>query len=898
MEQDQRPLDDGYFESLLQDSSSQIPPRDYSNFNLYQDEGQIPTPGYDNLGFEQPRSNQSFRTKNSGARQTSGTGVSNITSDTTASEILCNFDLEASDFSPFEQEIIASFLKDGLLSQKTKFFKERKPQIQMVKAVLRALKEHRNLVVEAGTGTGKTFAYLLPLLKLGRQVVVSTRTLNLQDQILKRDIQHLKSMLNNDYNVQVLKGRSNYVCKARLEDYDNKVRSAVVVNKLSLAVIQKIRNFLDQDDSGDLSLMNLNDELRRDTDLIVSHSHTCRGRFCKFREHCYLMQARQRAARADLLVVNHSLLMMNFISNNALFPITPDVVVLDEAHHLPEVVRSSFTLEVGSATVKQINAILDDLMSEVNKYLKSKSNLTALKASRDDDQTASSKKSATKKSKSKGQSNLAVDLKDLSGKVRLLLDKEFAQELYSLCSYHATDRSSDQQYERFSVLLKDLKRASQKTQSRLNYYYDEAKNLLGEFHDLASNYKIPTITDDKKRFEGSEHVIATLYINALEKLESIVDMLHIFCEDLCDNPEQISLVISSKNFYSLQSLSLNISSEFRKTVLNASYGNDEDADMDDERPDKRSNRSSKTDSGEEDDTEAKTPVYIFTSATLSLRNSFKSFTEGLGITDELYLRVSSPFDYASQGFLYLPDFIPGGKTMGFEHVRQVVDYVRPLLRCISGGFLILCTSISVMEQVYNQLRNQPELKGRELFNQNNTSKLNIIKSMISKKNAVTVATSSFWEGVDIPGIGLSCVVIDRLPFRPMDSIQKAVVDYVTKVKKTNAFMEHTLPEMMITLKQGVGRLIRSESDFGVVAIADDRIVGGPSYGRIVLEEIPPFVRSGDLRQIAQQWQLYCQRVASQDAQDLAEQQREEEEALEGLMDPDESSGYTADPEDD
>lgn len=791
-------------------------------------------------------------------------------------EILSNFELDESAYNRLERQIIDIFRTDGLLDNKTTFFKERQPQIEMVKSIITAVREKRNLVVEAGTGTGKTFAYLIPLLKLGRRVVVSTRTLNLQDQLLKRDIEHIKRILGNDYRVEALKGRANYVCLSRLNNLESaKFRDTSAANEVTVkgkkypfqSSVLKIRNFLENESSGDLSLLDFRDFEQSFIDKIAAHSHTCRGTRCRFYSTCYVNQARHRADEADLLIVNHSLLLQNYLRNFALFNSKPDVIVFDEGHHLPEVVRDTFTDESGSSTMRKCCSTLEEIARD-----------RTMRGKVHEDQTFSNA--------------IGIVREDLE-----FLLKDISKDLFFEMKKVSSEQFSSDKNPRFSVLLSEAKSKNPKITSVLRRLKEQLEYLHTDFKSVISKY---AVQDEKGNPLRS-------LISAVDGfVTDTVDQAESFIDDGDPSPSVVSLIVSTQNSFSLQSVPLDVSHIFPGKILDVGFpirtGGEasDDADGRDDNDDFKSEEDNvffekKISDGDDDDlTEysddtdssgglpgvgvaAKKPVYVFTSATITSGNTFEKFCGWLGIKDELHLRVNSPFDYPNQGFIYLPDFIPQGKVVGEEHAKQIVDYALPLLKAIDGGFLILCTSNFVMSRVYNLLKNNPALGKRRLYCQSLTSKVEIVRSMLRYGNVVTVATSSFWEGVDIPGDALACVIIDRFPFKPMDTLQKSLSDYITSVLHGNSFMDLSLPEMIISLKQGVGRLIRSEDDFGVVAIADDRIVRGPSYGRKVLNELPPFAQTGSVAEIGRKWRQHKEYIRSiQDRTDATEEQELEE----------------------
>lgn len=827
-------------------ASEPYPPGDWS-----------PPPVPDSMNMVPPPYEPSGRSWGTGrnSRSTSSRGgsfrsaASRESSHPRSDQVLHNFSLEEDSLTAEEREILAIFRSGGLLSSRTAFFRERRPQTEMVKAVLAAVREHRNLVVEAGTGTGKTFAYLIPLLKLGLRVVVSTRTINLQDQLLKRDITHILEILGSDIRVAALKGRSNYLCHARLEDAEEAVGREVAGVAISFGDnrardLKKIRDFLKQEPSGDLTLMNTRGMDRSLLDQVSGHSHLCRGRFCEHSEHCCFRLARNRAGEADLLVLNHNLLLQNYVMPRPLFNMTPDVIVIDEAHHLPGVVRDTFTNEQGNTPVRQIAAILELLSGILSGGRK--------KSDKDDG----------------GRSAKSRECASASRKAEKLT-RRLAEDLYR--QLYSRFRSTGSERGGIAVLCHEALEKCPGVAEIL-------KSYAGEMLSLNRGLGLRSLLGSLKgRIRGMVDTLSTTLEGLVNELAETAET---FSTQTARTPGTVRIIELTETTVSLLTIPMDVSDSFSRQVLDApAPAIVQDDDDDDYQDADEAEDDGGEDSGEDGDDESAPsgirvaaavpaaavthPVFVFTSATVTYRSSFESYCRRLGITGNLYLRVSSPFDYPRQGFLYFPDVIPGGKVLGKEHAEQVVAYAAPLLKILDGGFLFLCTSMGSMEMIHDLLKESPALGKRTLYCQGQNGKLEIVRGMLRNKNAVAVATSSFWEGVDIPGDALCCVIIDRMPFRPLDTLQKEINDYVEKVLKRNPFMENSLPEMIIALKQGVGRLIRSEKDFGVVAIADDRLGPGSRlrYRKPVLDELPPFAFSGSEEEIAEAWKRHRQENA-------------------------------------
>lgn len=772
--------------------------------------------------------------------------------------LLCNFTLYDDSFNSWEQSIINIFRNGGLLS-KISNYHERQPQIEMVKAVITAIRQNRNLVIEAGTGTGKTFAYIIPLLKLGRRVVVSTQTLNLQDQLTKRDTPHIKNLLGVDYKIATLKGREHYVCISRLKSletnqYSNHKGNVSIKNKYPFqSSIIKITDFLSREPSGDLTLLNFRDYEPKFLDQIAAYSHTCRGSKCRYSEECYVKKARDIANTSDLLIVNHNLLLQNYRSNLKIFNSNPDVIIFDEAHHVPDTIRQVFTNETGTAEIKKCSTMLNELEND--------NNHNALEI---DGQTF----------------NNAI--KALNNALKLM-SKNISAELYFRI-FKNTNEKNDQ----------------------LSVIFDETINrtVITRILEQLKN-KLITLSDDFNKIilrflQGNEEnsQLSNL-ISAIKKFfTDSKQIVHNFIVHDPQYPDPAYLIDSSCNSFTLKAVPMNISALFSRSVMNMLYpiNNLSEGSVNINNSFHEQDFASvNIDNNLGGQFAGRIPVYVFASATLTYGNTFDNYCRWLGIENELHLRVSDPFNYPKQGFLYLPKYIPQGKVLGEDHTQELIHYILPLLQVIDGGFLILCTSLETMHRVYSLLKNHPLLNNRQLLCQDLISKVEIVRNMMLYGNVVTVASASFWEGVDIPGDCLACVVIDRFPFKPLDTFQKAVTDYVERMFLMDPFNELTLPQMITSLKQGVGRLIRSENDFGVIAIADNRIIQS-NYGAKVLEALPKFTITGSLENIRQQWQIHKELNRTRQTQNKDEQ--EIDEILSSLVDENDSyDSYIEDPDD-
>lgn len=712
----------------------------------------------------------------------------------------CNFDLENFKLTSGEEEIVKIFKDGGKLSTTAKFFKERYPQICMVKAILAAMRNKKNLVVEAGTGTGKTFAYLIPLLQMGKKVVVSTKTKNLQDQLDDKDVSYLVSIFKKGYKTAILKGRENYLCRLRIDSFSQNIEKGKNTPSGKSHVphdfFYQLKDFSENSLTGEVADFQYKGQLYNQdedyTSKFVARSSTCQGlKKCKFASTCFLKRARQNALDSDLVIVNHSLYFANAKVSKAdkkcsLLPDNTDVVVFDEAHHLLNEVRHSFATELGYKNIAELRELLDDIRNNL---------LTVLTAS------VSSPFANSIKNRKNAQEEINKLFTDTDN-ILLHKSRDLANTLFvslsreNLVMTGVKDRSS---------LSITLGKAVQNKD-----FVKNCEEYIKELTELKDDFKTGAA---KLMLTDSISPVAAMIINFLEVLSDFISGISEFCKATsAEDLEHVRIVTLTDKSFDFTTTPLDVADMFQTYVLGK-------------------NKS-----------EEPVTKFVFTSATLQINKSFDDFTSKLGLDNFYTCALPSPFDYLRQSCLYFPNIVPDGKEFGDNHVNSVINYVTPLFNVISGGFLILCTSTGVMNKIFNTLFTRELSLQRKVYCQHKDNKAELIRNMQQQGNAVVVATQSFWEGIDIRGSALSCVVIDRLPFLPVnDPLVKALTDYYEKKLGKSGFFSYSLPEMVVNLRQGVGRLIRSEDDIGVIAIADSRLSpqSSCSYGAKIRRELPP-----------------------------------------------------------
>ena len=638
-------------------------------------------------------------------------------------------------------ELIAAMFADtGPLAQALTDFKPRTQQIEMAQAIASAMENQQVLIAEAGTGTGKTFAYLVPALLLGGKVIISTGTKTLQDQLFDRDIPLVRNALKVPVNIALLKGRANYVCHYYLERAQHEGR---FMNRHDVHSLQEIVAFAQRTQTGDKAELSSVSETSSVWSQVTSTRDNCLGQECAFHRDCFVLKARKAALEADIVVVNHHLffadVMLRDEGAGELLPAC-NTVIFDEAHQLPEVATLFFGESVSTA---QLQELARDLRVEA---LAAAKDFEALPDAADDLEKAAR--------------DLRLVFPPLSGAVTriqasaLRQQKEFMPRLLNLTKV----------IEQFNEILK--------TQSERS---EGLKNCYARALEIASRLA-------RWRDESNTNQVrwAELYSQSVQLNTAPLEIAEIFQRQLASHPK----------------------------------------------------------------------AWIFTSATLAVCDNFQHYQSEMGLSDALTHAWGSPFAFEQQALLYVPPNIPEPNSS--EHTEAVVMAALPVIKAAGGSTFLLFTSLRAMNEARDRLQ--------QLFAEQNLSypmlvqgekpKAELLSRFRELGNAVLIGSHSFWEGVDVKGEALSVVVIDRLPFSPPDDpVVAARIEALNKQGRS-AFMEYQLPEAIITLKQGAGRLIRDETDRGVLMICDPRLIS-KGYGRRIWQSLPPMKRTREIAEVEQ-----------------------------------------------
>lgn len=614
----------------------------------------------------------------------------------------------------------------GRLSTAIPGFVARAPQSDLAEAIAKTIIDKSILVAEAGTGTGKTFAYLLPCLLSGKKALISTATKTLQDQLYQKDLPTLVRALGLSVRIQNLKGRSNYICQYRvnLHAEEGQFQSPQCAHE-----VLHVRDKLSQMKDGERSEL---PELSEDSQVwhyVTSNTENCLGGECPDYETCFLVKARKRALEADIVVINHHLFFADSrLKQEGFGELLPgvDVVVFDEAHQLAEIASNFNGERIGT---RQFRDLLDDIINE-------------------------------------------WPVMDLAN-----------QPLKALS--HKTDRLLD---ELVSSLSSREDRISWDEVSRNKTFMTVWNNWLSLKDELAQCFndeniaEVPGLLRCKERLEELEKVFLSFTQTGTDKIRWLERFKH-------------TLVFHATPY--------DIAKTFNELLSHNSC------------------------------------AYVFTSATLTMASSFDCFCKPLGLDKAHTLLLPSPFDYQQQALLYLPRGLPDPKDSNYYHC--LLEKALPVIDACGGRCFFLFTShkaLKLVAQMMNNVLNYP------LLIQGEEAKPILLARFRQLGNAVLLGTATFWEGVDVKGDALSCVIIDKLPFaNPVDPVIRGRMDYL-KERGLSGFDELSLPNAVIALKQGVGRLIRDITDKGVLMIADPRLTGR-EYGRNILASLPLLPRTRD-----------------------------------------------------
>lgn len=646
------------------------------------------------------------------------------------------------------QELSDVFSTEGLIAKAVPDFRPRTAQLELAQAIQRAIAERSTLIAEAGTGTGKTWAYLAPAFLSGCKVLVSTGTRTLQDQLFHRDVPRLREALQLSVNVALLKGRGNYVCHYHLERMEGDARA--LKSRAEISQLRQIQVFAQQSRTGDKSELA---SVPEDADIwhrVTSTRENCLGQDCPHLRDCFVLNARRRAQEADMVVVNHALYMADLaLREEGITDLLPsvDLVVFDEAHQLPDVATRFLGTSVSSHQLLDLSKAIE---AAGLAYAREVVNWSA---------------------ETKKLDTAARDVRLQSAAV--------AQMPGAKATFYNIPEAD---------------------------HFDEAlAQLLAVLDGLVDALqRVQEVHPDLTAAAATAHALrARLFAWS----QPGRDANHAKDDATISNEEAVRWIEHSQHHVRLHRAPLSVSTIFSR------YRSADQA-------------------------------WVFTSATLSVNRDFGHFARQLGLHDATQRFWESPFDYATQALLYVPAALPLPSSSRFNDA--FVDALIPLIQVSTGGVLILCTTLRAVDRIGACLSDRFDELGieRRILRQGDASRAVLLDMFRQQGDAVLVGSASFWEGIDVPGNALSLVAIDKLPFAPPDDPVLEARLNLCRSQGGNPFMEYQLPEAAITLKQGAGRLIRTESDRGILVVGDTRLVEKP-YGRLLWRGLPPFARTRD-----------------------------------------------------
>ncbi|MDD4911130.1 MAG: ATP-dependent DNA helicase [Sideroxydans sp.] len=636
-------------------------------------------------------------------------------------------------------EVERFFSEQSPLATEVASFRPRAQQRDMAMAVAEAIRDNAILVAEAGTGTGKTFAYLVPALLAGGKVVVSTGTKNLQDQLFQKDLPMVRDALKAPVSVALLKGRSNYVCHYHLELAQS---NGLFKTREDVKHLAKIVNYAKVSQSGDKSGLADVPETAPIWMHVTSTRDNCLGQECPQHEECFVLKARKEAMEADIIVVNHHLFFADvMLRDEGVAELLPacNTVIFDEAHQLPETASLFFG---ESLSTSQLFDLSQDTRIEA---LTSAKDFAPLPVACDELDKAARDLRLVFKKEGRMAAEAAEAFKDFAPAVKVLGEK-------------------------LSKLAGLLEQQAERSEG-LESCWQRALALVA----MLKVWRAEQTTAESSKGGGG----------------GVVRWLEVFHHSM-----------------QLNTTPLSIAEIFAKQISGHPR------------------------------------AWIFTSATLAVKQNFAHYQAEMGLLDARTACWDSPFNYQEQALLYVPNGLPEPNSEGYTDA--VVQAALPLIEASKGRAFMLFTSLRAMQRAYEILQAEFDRKNLKypLMIQGEGSRNELLSRFREHGNAVLLGSQSFWEGVDVRGEALSLVIIDKLPFAPPDDPVLAARIAEMNKQGRNAFMEFQLPRTIINLKQGAGRLIRDESDRGVLMICDPRLIS-KHYGKRIWQSLPPFKRTRD-----------------------------------------------------
>ncbi|MEJ6456562.1 ATP-dependent DNA helicase [Fusobacterium nucleatum] len=684
-----------------------------------------------------------------------------------------------------EIDIENYFAKDGILAKEIKGFEYREEQEEMAQYIQDAINEDRKIIVEAGTGTGKTLAYLIPSIKWAvtnkKKVIIATNTINLQEQLLLKDIPLAKSIIKDEFSYVLVKGRNNYVCKRLFNELA--LGKSIDIETFSMEAREQIEYILkwgNKTKTGDKAELPF--EVYPDVwELVQSTTELCLGKKCPYRKECFYMKTRMEKMEADILISNHHVFFADlnvraetdFDSEYLILP-RYDMVIFDEAHNVESVARSYFSVEVSKISFTRL---LNRIYQKKNKKKKEKSALIRVEDTVDEKNLEDSEQYIY----------LLNTLKEEISILQNIGDEYFDEirKIYETNTEAPIKKSLNNFEMTKSRFLENLREKKDIFQGKLADFL----NLMMSFNNVIDeekdkNPEVINFNNHLKMFKA--------YIDSFKFINSFEDDNYIYWLDI--NSKRTNVILTATPLNIAQKLS---------TVLFDNLDR-----------------------------------LVFASATIVVNGNFDYFKKSLGLDEEDCIEaiIKSPFDYDEQMSVYIPSDIQDSENIN-AFVSDASKFILNILLKTNGKAFILFTSYTMLNQIYYSISKKLKDKGFEVFLHGDKPRSQIIKEFKEAENPILFGTTSFWEGVDVQGENLSNVIITKLPFLvPTDPVVSAISKKIEE-DGGNSFMDFQLPEAIIKFKQGVGRLIRKKTDSGNIFILDNRILK-KRYGSLFINALP------------------------------------------------------------
>ncbi|MCI7223343.1 ATP-dependent DNA helicase [Fusobacterium sp.] len=685
--------------------------------------------------------------------------------------------LDKIDIAPF-------FEKEGVLAKSIKNFEYREEQKSMALSVQRGINENKKIIVEAGTGTGKTLAYLIPAIKWAiqnqKKIIIATNTINLQEQLLYKDIPIVRSIIDEKFSYALVKGRNNYLCKRLFNEVSIKGNVDLdLFGSESKEQLEHILKWGNKTETGDKSELPF--EVNGDVwELVQSTTELCIGKKCPHRKQCFYMRTRREKIDANVLIANHHLFFadLNVRANtdfDSEYLILPkyDMVIFDEAHNIESVARSYFSMEISKFS---FNRLVNRIFSKSNKR-KQKPALNRLEESVD-----------RANLENPGIYDLTLEnIKD-SIQVLQIVAEEYFEELRKVFD-NGNENGVKKVLTSYEMKKSNFLESSREKKEKFQNLLKDFMNLLETFLNLLDGEKDknPDIINFKNHINIYKAFIDSfLFINNLSEEE------YIYWIDI--NAKRTNVVLTATP--------LNIAKRLNTSLF------------------ENINR------------------LVFASATLTADRNFNYFKKSIGLLEEECIEeiIDSPFNYDEQMKVYIPTNIQDSDKLDLFY-EDAANFILSILLKTQGKAFILFTSYTMLNQVYYSIKNELLENNFEIFLHGEKPRSQLITEFKKAINPILFGTTSFWEGVDVQGDNLSNVIIVKLPFLvPTDPIVSAISKKIEE-EGGNSFFDYQLPEALIKFKQGIGRLIRNKTDKGNIFILDNRMIK-KNYGVSFINAIP------------------------------------------------------------